>query len=91
VSYCLSITNAVLTGERQMTRAQAETDMLEGYLDGLRGEPLPGFNRSASYRHGYANGRDDRHSSPRAPTSYIHSEALAAISQDTGTDYRGLS
>ena len=66
-----------------MTRGEAETEMLQGYMDGLNGDPQPGKNRSASYRHGWANGRDDRASSPRASSSYIHAEALKAIAADS--------
>lgn len=68
-----------------MTHGEATREMLDGYLDGLRGEPEPGANRSASYRHGWKNGRDDRRSSPRAPSSYIHAEAQAAIAADLTT------
>jgi hypothetical protein len=35
-------------------------EVLEGYLDGLRGEPEPGNNRSRSYWHGWNNGAVDR-------------------------------
>lgn len=66
-----------------MTRGEAESDMLAGYWAGLNGEPQPGNNRSHSYRHGWANGRDDRERSPRASASYIHAEALKAIALDT--------
>ena len=65
-----------------MTRADAEAEMLRGYWDGLNGEPEPGDNRCASYRHGWKNGRDDRNKSPRSATSYIHAEAQAAIAAD---------
>lgn len=67
-----------------MTRSEADSEMLAGYWDGLRGDPEPGANRSHSYRHGWKNGRDDRNKSPRAPTSFIREEAHAAIAADTG-------
>lgn len=45
----------------------ANEEMVEGYRDGLdMGSPEPSDNRSASYRHGFANGRDDRAGKPRA-------------------------
>jgi hypothetical protein len=35
-------------------------EMVEGYLDGRKADnPEPSSNRSLSYRHGFANGRDD--------------------------------
>ena len=67
-----------------MTRDEAETEMLHGYLSGFHREPQPGNNRSCSFRHGWANGRDDRANSPRASSSYLHAEALKAIAADTG-------
>lgn len=49
----------------QTTPANAE--MIEGYVDGLDlSSPEPSNNRSHSYRHGFANGRDDRRGKPRA-------------------------
>lgn len=38
-----------------------EAEMLEGYLDGFKGEPEPGGNRSRSYWHGWRNGAVDGH------------------------------
>lgn len=44
-----------------MTRQEAMAEMTEGYCDGLRPDsPEPSANRSASYRHGFRNGRSDR-------------------------------
>lgn len=34
-------------------------EMVEGYRDGLRGEPEPGNNRSRAYWHGWRNGAVD--------------------------------
>ncbi len=65
-----------------MTLAETDAEMLAGYLDGLRGDPEPGANRSHSYRHGWANGRDDRTKSPRASTSYIRERADVARAAD---------
>lgn len=64
------------------TLADCDADMLEGYLDGLRGEVSPGNNHSHSYRHGYANGADDRKTSPRAPASYNREIADIARAKD---------
>jgi hypothetical protein len=33
--------------------------MVEGYMDGFRGEPEPGNNRTCSYWHGWRNGATD--------------------------------
>lgn len=54
-------------------------DMIEGYLDGRRADsPEPGINRSASYRHGFANGRDDLRREPRATAAELREWAEAA-------------
>jgi hypothetical protein len=46
------------------TKADLDTldddEILEGYLDGLRGEPLPGDNRSRAYWHGFRCALFDR-------------------------------
>ncbi len=60
-----------------MTREQAEREMTEGYIDGFnRNSPEPSGNRSLSYLHGFASGRDDLHSKPRdwAETLRIRAE-----------------
>lgn len=60
----------------------ANDDMIEGYRDGMDlTAPEPSANRSRSYRHGFANGRDDRSGKPR--DSYhnlarVADEAMAA-------------
>lgn len=36
-----------------------DEEVLDGYRDGLRGEPEPGNNRSRSYWHGWRNGAVD--------------------------------
>lgn len=67
-----------------MDRNAAERDMVEGYLDGLNAEsPEPSHNRSASYRHGFANGRDDKRREPRAGTALLRQWAEEAITDDT--------
>lgn len=68
-----------------MRREDAEADMLQGYLDGLKGDPEPGANRSHSYRHGWLNGRDDRNKSPRDAACFIRVQAIAAIAADMNT------
>ena len=61
-------------------------EMTDGYRDGadLDGPALPtsgkssfepGPNRGEAYRHGFANGRDDRRGAPRASTAWIRAEA----------------
>jgi hypothetical protein len=58
-------------------------EMAEGYLDGYRPDnPEPSENRSASYRHGFANGRDDRARSPRFPPAVLRFLADQAIKAD---------
>lgn len=59
-------------------------EMLEGYMDGRNPHsPEPGPNRSASYRHGFANGRDDLNRSPRATAEALRKAAAEAIEQDS--------
>ena len=36
-----------------------QSEIVEGYRDGLAGEPTPGGNRSLSYWHGWRNGMVD--------------------------------
>jgi len=66
-----------------MSRDEAEREMIAGYLDGLRGEPEPGANRSHSYRHGWANGRDDRNKKPSQTAEWQREHAANAIAADT--------
>ena len=35
-------------------------ELVEGYRDGLHGEPEPGDNRSPAFWHGWRNGASDR-------------------------------
>lgn len=62
---------------------EANADMIEGYKDGLDLDaPEPSANRSASYRHGFANGRDDRAGKPRASWREIDRQGRDAIAAD---------
>ena len=59
---------------------EGEREMKEGYWDGFDpGSPEPGPNRSACYRHGFLNGRDDRRGRPRAPAAVIRAQAERLI------------
>lgn len=65
-----------------MTTADLD-DMTQGYLDGRdRNAPWPSLNRSASYRHGFANGRDDLAHRPRAPAAELRKLAEQAETED---------
>lgn len=66
----------------------ANDDMIEGYRDGLSDDRVDypsTSNRSASYRHGWLNGRDDRLSKPRDFVFNIRADAETAIQQDAMT------
>jgi hypothetical protein len=68
----------------QLTKSSDE--MVEGYLDGRDlNSPEPSDNRSHSYRHGFANGRDDRAGKPRASAAVLRLQADAAIAADAST------
>lgn len=73
-----------MTDENERTAERRFLDeMVEGYLDGRRAEnPEPSANRSASYRHGFANGRDDLAHSPRLPANVLRLLADQAIRDD---------
>ncbi len=61
----------------------APDDMVEGYKDGLDlSSPEPSGNRSHCYRHGFANGRDDRRGKPRASYDAIMKQYEEAIALD---------
>lgn len=61
----------------------ANDDMVEGYIDGLDlSSPDPSDNRSHSYRHGFANGRDDRTGKPRAKHAELVRLADLAMERD---------
>jgi hypothetical protein len=58
-------------------------EMIEGYRDGRDPDsPEPSANRSASYRHGFSNGRDDHAGSPRAAAQMLRLMADKAIKED---------
>lgn len=60
-----------------------ETEMMYGYLDGRKADsPEPSRNRSHSYRHGFANGRDDLAKHPRAMAAVLRELAEEAIEKD---------
>lgn len=61
---------------------QADADIIDGYFDGREDERIEypeATNRSAFYRHGWLNGRDDRVGSPRASAETIRSELAALV------------
>lgn len=58
-----------------------DDEIVEGYRDGLRGEPEPGNNRSRSYWHGWRNGMVD--SGRRR--SDEHQRALVESTREDGT------
>lgn len=63
--------------------ANADAEMIAGYRDGLDPDsPEPSANRSASYRHGFANGRDDRAMNPRSTAQALRKAAAFAIADD---------
>lgn len=61
----------------------AEREMVAGYLDGANlDNPEPSDNRSHSYRHGFANGRDDATKRPRATAEVLRMAADEAAARD---------
>lgn len=61
----------------------ANEEMIAGYLDGLdHDSPVPSDNRSHSYQHGFANGRDDRRGKPRDTYQNLVVRADAAMAAD---------
>lgn len=64
-----------------MSRAPITDDMTEGYLDGLDPDmPEPSANRSATYRHGFKMGRNDkaRSSGEGARTNLLRADAATS-------------
>jgi hypothetical protein len=57
--------------------------MLEGYRDGLKGEPEPGNNRSDAYWHGWRNGACDRGLRKSDPEQYAIAAEYVARSRET--------
>lgn len=73
-----------------MADLPANDDMVkgyfEGYFDGFKDDrddfPESLSNRGAAYRHGWLNGRDDRHGTPRAAAADLRAAAQTAMAQD---------
>lgn len=66
-----------------MGERPANAEMIEGFRDGYDLDaPEPSANRSASYRHGFANGRRDRGVLPPVPVDELHRRADAAMTED---------
>jgi hypothetical protein len=66
-----------------MSERPANDEMVQGYLDGLDlTSPPPSMNRSASYQHGWMNGRDDRAKKPRDSAGNLRRIADAAMAED---------
>lgn len=59
--------------------SEKEREMMAGYMDGLDSgsSDLPDChkNKSAAYRHGWLNGRDDRIHKPREKASVLRARA----------------
>lgn len=61
----------------------ADDEVYQGYLDGCdANSPQPSGNRSASYRHGFANARDDLRQRPRAMAETLRRMAEEAKRED---------
>ena len=58
-----------------------DDEIVEGYRDGLRGEPEPGNNRTCSYWHGWRNGQVD---SGRRASDWAQ-RALVKSTREDGT------
>lgn len=66
-------------------------EMLAGYLDGFKDDnPEPSGNRSHSYRHGFANGRDDRRRKPRDTAENLRKAGIAAQEADEALRKDGI-
>ena len=62
---------------------KANDDMMQGYLDGYERDAVrPGPNRSASYVHGWKNGRDDRIGMPRSTAAELREKAVESMLTD---------
>jgi len=74
---------------KQAEPSWPEQEMIDGYLDGRKPDaPEPSGNRSFSYRHGFANGRDDLRHQPRATAAELRRMADEAIALDRGEGMR---
>jgi hypothetical protein len=73
-----------------MSEIGPRDEMTEGYLDGFSPDsPDPSGNRSASYRHGFLNGRDDLNHKPRDSAANLRRQADLAIEQDAAKETVG--
>ena len=62
---------------------EAMEELVQGFRDGGDPDsPEPSMNRSAAYRHGFANGRDDLRREPRHLAQVLRGAAAAAIEHD---------
>jgi len=62
-------------------------EMMLGYFDGFDPDsPSPSENRTHSYKHGFANGRDDLKHKPRAPASKLREMADKARFADAAKE-----
>ena len=69
--------------DSQETANVANDEMVEGYRDGLDlSVPEPSDNRSHSYRHGFANGRDDRAGKPRGSRAELEEMGNLSMEKD---------
>lgn len=61
----------------------ANAEMIAGYIDGFDlNSPEPSENRSASYRHGFKNGRADKTGKTWAPFEEVSRLADLAMAED---------
>jgi hypothetical protein len=68
VDCCRRVAGELVSAQGGKAMSRFEQEMVDGYRDGHDLDaPEPSQNRSRSYRHGFANGRDDRRGKPRAP------------------------
>lgn len=69
--------------ESKTTKRPANQDMIDGYMDGRDlSSPEPSGNRSRSYKHGFANGRDDHKMKARASYEQLVKMADEAMDLD---------
>lgn len=62
---------------------RANEEMVRGYNDGFEKDAVPpSGNRTASYRHGWLNGRDDRRKEPRDSAENLRLQADEAMAID---------
>ena len=73
------------------TERPANAEMVQGFRDGYDlSAPEPSANRSHSYRHGFANGRDDRAGKPRAGYTELHRLADLAMEMDENIEAQSI-